>query len=91
MDNQKHRAGSAAFAARMLAHVLARPRLLVLLPLVGWRFRRSDWYRRWPFLPLPPASYIAWRMHTAFGAEDTAPNAEQAELYLRWAQRMGLR
>ena len=27
----------------------------------------SDWYRRWPFFPVPPASYVQWRLRTAYG------------------------
>jgi hypothetical protein len=91
MDNPGPRTASAAFVARMFLRALARPRLLLLLPMVGWRFRKRDWYLHWPFLPLPPAEYIAWRLHTAFGAEAATPNAEQAEVYLRWAHRMGKR
>jgi len=26
-----------------------------------------NWYRRFPFLPLPPRNFIAWRLHTAYG------------------------
>jgi hypothetical protein len=25
------------------------------------------WYRRLPFLPLPPRPYLAWRLQTAYG------------------------
>ncbi len=76
-----------SLAARMLGRALLRPKLLFLMVRVGWRFRRRDWHRRWPFLPLPPADYLAWRMHTAFGDDGTEPAAEEVEAYLRWAQR----
>jgi hypothetical protein len=67
---------------------LRRPRLVV--PLVGaaWRFRARDWYRRPPFLPLPPPGYLAWRLHTAYGDENVAPAATELENYLRWASWM---
>ena len=26
-----------------------------------------DWYRRTPFLPLPPRDYLRWRLNTAYG------------------------
>jgi len=26
-----------------------------------------DWYRQAPFLPIPPATYIRWRLRTAYG------------------------
>src|SRR5262245_48711507 len=91
MENRGQHTSSMAFAARMLSRALTRPRLLLLLLAVGWRFRRRAWYRRWPFLPLPPEDYIAWRLHTAFGDEASMPNADQAEVYLRWAHRAGQR
>jgi hypothetical protein len=28
-----------------------------------------DWYRRPPFLPLPPKDYVRWRWHTAYGRQ----------------------
>lgn len=54
----------------------------------GWRFRARGWYRRPPFLPLPPADYVAWRMHTAYGDEEAAPDVRELEDYLRWTERM---
>jgi hypothetical protein len=37
--------------------------------LVGYYFRTvaRDWYRRPPFLPVPPQKYVAWRLQTAYG------------------------
>ena len=71
----------------MLGLALTRPRLLLLLPSIAWRFRRRNWYRRWPYLPIPPRKYMDWRMHTAFGSNGE-PTAEQLEKYLRWSQLM---
>lgn len=79
---------NAALFRRLLGYLLVRPRLLLLLPRIGWRFRRRDWHRRWPFLPLPSRTYVAWRLHTAFGAEDAAPTVDQLENYLRWARNL---
>ena len=54
---------------------------------VGWRFRRRDWWRRPPFLPLPDRTYLRWRMHTAYGEHDVVPPAEDVIRYARWAVR----
>ncbi|MBI2615958.1 MAG: hypothetical protein HYW52_09835, partial [Gemmatimonadetes bacterium] len=40
---------------------MINPRLAVDLLRVLWAFRARQWYRRPPFLPLPPAAYIRWR------------------------------
>src|SRR5688572_10497573 len=41
---------------------------------IGWalacfyiRVIPGDWYRRFPFLPLPPNDYLRWRLRTAYG------------------------
>jgi hypothetical protein len=52
----------------------------------AWRFRARGWYRRPPFLPLPPGRYMAWRMDTAYGAEDALPSRAELERYLRWTR-----
>ena len=54
---------------------------------VAWRFRRRHWYRRFPFLPLPAAEYVRWRMHTAYGRDDAVPPADDIVRYARWATR----
>ena len=73
---------------RVAARSLLKPRLLALLLLAGWRFRRRGWYRRPPFLPLPSADYMNWRLHTAFGDDTSALNVRNLESYLRWTMRM---
>ena len=63
------------------------PRLAAALVRVGWRFRRRDWYKRFPFLPLPAAEYVRWRMHTAYGSDDAIPSADDVARYSLWATR----
>ena len=43
--------------------------LTIARALVSFYFRivPVDWYRRFPFLPLPPRKYLAWRFQTAYG------------------------
>jgi hypothetical protein len=73
---------------RFAGLALRHPRLIPLLLAAGWRFRRRDWHRRAPFLPLPPRKYIEWRLYTAYGDEDAVPPARDFERYLRWTSRM---
>jgi len=69
----------------LAARSLIRPRLGIDLIRVAWRFRRRDWYTRFPFLPLPDPTYIRWRMYTAYGDYDAIPPARDVERYARWA------
>src|SRR5688572_25358159 len=62
---------------RLSGLALRHPGLLLPLMAAAWRFRARDWYRRAPFLPLPPREYIAWRLHTAYGDEDAVPPAHE--------------
>lgn len=72
-----------------LAGLTARqPGLIPALLRAAWRFRARQWYRRPPFLPLPPASYLSWRLITAFGDEGAVPPAAALRRYLRWAAWM---
>jgi hypothetical protein len=66
---------------------LRNPTTGVALLRVAWRFRRRDWYKRVPFLPLPDRDYVRWRMHTAYGRDDAVPPATDLVRYARWAAR----
>ena len=71
-----------------MGQVLVRPALWPTALRAAWRFRRRDWYRRFPFLPLPPRAYVDWRLHTAYGDEAMGPDVEELSRYLRWSDRM---
>lgn len=67
---------------------LRRPRALPDLLRAAWAFRALHWYRRPPFLPLPPMSYMRWRLDTAYGDPDAQPTAAEIERYLAWGTDM---
>lgn len=69
---------------RLLLRGLLSPRLGVDLVRAGWAFRRRNWWSRPPFLPLPDATYLRWRMVTAYGREDAVPPVEDVIGFARW-------
>lgn len=74
--------------ARIAGLALRRPRVIPHLVRAAWVFRARDWYRRPPFLPLPPRSYVRWRMETAYGDPEHVPEAHEIERYTLWTTRM---
>ena len=77
----------ASVAARLALRGLRHPGTGLALIRVGWRFRARDWYRRFPFLPLPDRTSVRWRMYTAYGDESVVPSADDVERYATWAVR----
>ena len=72
-------------------HVLAS---LVRRPSTWWpavvsaiRFAPRGWWRRPPFLPMPDERYWRFRMETAFGDEDAAPDLDDLVTAMRWTRR----
>ena len=43
--------------------------LAILNALIRFYFRiiPSDWHRRFPYIPVPRARYVRWRLDTAYG------------------------
>ncbi len=68
----------------LAARALVSPRLAVALVAAAWAFRRRDWWRRPPFLPLPDRAYLRWRMYTAYGSEAAVPPREDVIRFARW-------
>ncbi len=44
------------------------------------------WWRRSPFLPLPDAAYMKFRMVTAYGGDGSDPRPEDLLTYLHWCK-----
>ena len=72
----------------MIRLVLRRPWLIPALLQMGWASRRRDWYARPPFLPLPSARYLQWRMETAYGDSQADPPPADVARFLKWARRL---
>ena len=86
----KSRSWIALYAALAL-RAAANPRLAIDLLRLAWSFRSRGWYRRAPFLPLPPREYLRWRMFTAYGDEAAVPPLEDVMRFARWRREvMGL-
>ena len=80
-----------ALYLRLALRALVRPRLAVDLVRLAWSFRARDWYRRPPFLPIPPREYLRWRMFTAYGDENAIPPVDDVTNFARWRREtMGL-
>ena len=73
---------------RMARVAMRHPRLIPAMLGAAWASRARDWYRRAPFLPVPPRAYVCWRMDTAYGDPDAIPPEEELVRYLRWASEM---
>ncbi|HEX4600435.1 MAG TPA: hypothetical protein VH116_03490 [Gemmatimonadales bacterium] len=73
-----------ALVARLALRASVNPRLALDLARLAWSFRARDWYRRPPFLPLPPREYVRWRMVTAYGDPDAVPPLEDVVRFARW-------
>jgi len=71
-------------ALALLARAIWNPRLALDLVKTAWAFRRRDWWRSAPFLPLPDPAYLRWRMHTAYGDEAAIPPVEDVIRFARW-------
>jgi hypothetical protein len=80
-----------ALSARLAWRALVRPRLALDLLRLTWSFRARQWWRRPPFLPLPPRDYLRWRMFTAYGDADAVPPVQDVVNFARWRREtMGL-
>jgi hypothetical protein len=73
-----------SLTAALALRALLNPRLALDLARTAWAFRRRDWWRRAPFLPLPDRAYLRWRMYTAYGDEAAVPPPDDVIRFARW-------
>jgi hypothetical protein len=63
--------------------IALRPRLWWVAVRQAARIARPNWWRRAPFLPIPNADYLRFRLETAYGAV-VAPKPADLVSYLEW-------
>jgi len=68
----------------LAARAIVNPRLATDLLRMVWAFRTRHWSKRFPFLPIPPRTYMRWRMYTAYGDEDAVPPIDDVVRFARW-------
>jgi len=80
-----------SLTARLGARALVNPRLARDLLETAWAFRRREWWRTPPFLPVPDRTYLRWRMYTAYADENAVPPVKDVVRFARWRREtMGL-
>lgn len=71
---------------RVVAAVVARPDLWLIAVRQLWLLVPAGWWRRAPYLPVPDAAYLRFRLLTAYGDPERPPDAEDVVTYLEWAR-----
>ena len=91
MPDRTSRRTWAKLTLELFARAAINPRLAIDLLRTAWAFRRREWWRTAPFLPVPDRDYLRWRMYTAYGDDDAVPPARDVIGFVRWRREtMGL-
>ncbi len=77
---------SASWWWRAGALLLRHPELWVTAISQVLRLAPTGWWRRAPFLPVPDATYLRFRMVTAYGDPNRAPEPADVITYLHWCR-----
>lgn len=83
-QSPEYRGSWSGLAARLFVRALVSPALAIALCRTAWAFRRRRWWAEPPFLPIPDAPYLRWRMYTAYGDEHAVPPVEDVVRFARW-------
>jgi hypothetical protein len=73
-----------ALSLALVGRAVVNPRVAWDLASLAWSMRRRGWLHAPPFLPLPPAEYVRWRMYTAYGDEEAVPPVGDVLRVARW-------
>ena len=79
-------AGDSSRALRIFLAIAIRPQLWWVAARQVLRIARPGWWRHVPFLPLPDADYLRFRLETGYGEVLVPPPADLLA-YLEWCAR----
>ncbi|MEY2969565.1 MAG: hypothetical protein RIQ64_2192 [Actinomycetota bacterium] len=71
---------------RSFLAVVVRPHLWLTALRQAWRLAPPDWWRRAPFLPVPPTEYIAMRATIQYGDPKHSLETQDLLKYLSWCR-----
>jgi hypothetical protein len=71
---------------RVIAAVVAHPRLWPTAVRQGSRLVPNRWWTRAPYLPVPSRSYVRFRLLTQYGETPHRPEPDDVLNYLRWCR-----
>ena len=79
--------GNGASNMQLVVAVMRRPHLWITA-VKQWRILTpKGWWKRRPFMPVPDARYMRFRMITAYGGDGSAqPTTEDFITYLEWCK-----
>ncbi len=79
---------TASFWVAVATAVIRRPALWATAAVQVRRLARPGWWRQRPFLPVPDAAYLRFRLETQYG-NDRSPEPADVVTYLRWCRAFG--
>lgn len=83
VDSEKARVRVGASA---IAHVLQHPTLWFTALRQMFRLAPNGWWHRAPFLPLPDARYLSFRLETQYGDDMSQATGRDLVTYLAWCR-----
>ncbi len=85
MSSDLARRPGAAWLLRSLLAILRHPSLWLVALRQVRVLAAPAWWRRAPFLPVPDAAYLRFRLVTMYGS-DASPDPADIVPYLRWCR-----
>ena len=71
----------------VLGEVIRRPHLWATAVSAAVAFAPRGWWRQRPFVPIPDAEMVKWRIATAYGSSEADVDPADVVAYLEWRHR----